>query len=336
MKKIETDVLIVGAGPIGLFCVFQLGQLGLRSCLVDSLSEIGGQCTALYPEKPIYDIPAYPKISAKKLIEKLDAQINPFKPAFLLDQTVEYLVEEEKKFILKTSKQNQINAKCVIIAAGNGVFGPNKPPLSNIEDFESKSVFYSISDKSIFNKKKVAIAGGGDSATDWAIELAHTTKIVYFIHRRKNFRAAPNSVKELKKLEKKGKIKMIIPYQINSLNGKNGVIDELVVRDLANNTINLKVDYFLPFFGLSSDLGPIKKWELEIEKNELSINQSTCETSKEGIFAIGDICTYPGKLKLILTGFSEAAIASQSCYKKVFPDRELHFEYSTTKGINKL
>tara|TARA_B100000686_G_C16773472_1_gene966814 strand:- start:720 stop:1730 length:1011 start_codon:yes stop_codon:yes gene_type:complete len=336
MKKIETDVLIVGAGPVGLFCVFELGQLGLKSCLVDSLNEIGGQCTALYPEKPIYDIPAYTKISAKKLIEKLDSQIKPFKPTFLLDQTVECLMEKKEKFILKTSKNKLVNAKCIIIAAGNGVFGPNKPPLSNIEKFEGKSVFYSIPDKSIFKKKKVAIAGGGNSAADWAIELASTTKIIYFIHRRKNLRAAPNSVKELEKLEKKGKVKMVIPYQIDSLKGTNGLIDELVVRHLTDKTIHIKTDYLLPFFGLSSDLGPIKKWELKIDKNELTINQSTCETSRKGIFAVGDICTYPGKLKLILTGFSEAAIASQSCYKKIFPEKKLHFEYSTTKGINKL
>ncbi len=335
MKNIQTDVLIVGAGPIGLFCVFELGQLGIKSCLVDSLNEIGGQCSTLYPEKPIYDIPAYPQISAKQLINKINQQIKPFNPIFLLNQTVENLKKENNLFIIQTSKKNFVYAKCVIVAAGNGVFGPNKPPINNIEEFENKSVFYSVTDKSIFNKTKVVIAGGGDSAADWAIELAKNTKLIYFVHRRTKLRASPNSVKKLKDLEKKGKIKMIIPYQLDSLKGKNGFMDELIVGDLNGKKINLQADYLIPFFGLSSNLGPIKDWELEIEKNELIINQSTCETSKNGIYAVGDICHYPGKLKLILTGFSEAAIAAHSCYKKVFPDKVLRFEYSTTKGINK-
>ncbi|MAH78744.1 MAG: NAD(P)/FAD-dependent oxidoreductase [Rickettsiales bacterium TMED254] len=336
MKNIETDVLIIGAGPVGLFSVFELGQLGLKCCLVDSLSEIGGQCSALYPEKPIYDIPAYPEIAANELIKKLKEQSNPFKPIFLLNQRVEDLEEINKNFKIKTSNKNIINAKCIILAAGNGVFGPNKPPLDNINKFEGKSIFYSVTNKSIFDNKKVVIAGGGDSAADWAIELANKTEIIYFVHRRSKLRAAPNSVKKLNLLEKKKKLKMIIPYQLDSIKGNNGNLEEVLVRDMEGNLISLQTDYFLPFFGLSTNLGPIKNWELEIEKNEIVINQSTCETSRKGIFAIGDICNYPGKLKLILTGFAEAAIAAHSCYKKIFPDKVLHFEYSTTSGVKKL
>ena len=336
MKKIETDVLIIGAGPVGLFSVFELGQLNIKSCLVDSLEEIGGQCTALYPEKPIYDIPAYPEISAKSLIEKLDAQIKPFNPDILLNQKVEKLSFCNSEFNILTSSEVLIKSKCVIIAAGNGSFGPNKPPIMNIGEFENKSVFYSVKDKSKFKGSNVCIAGGGDSAVDWAIELSEITNMVYFIHRRNKLRAAPSNVTKLLELEKKGKVEMVIPYQLDSIIGSNGKIDMLVVRDLENNIKNIKADFFLPFFGLSNELGPIKEWELDIEKKGIVVEQSTCETNKEGIFAIGDICQYPGKLKLILTGFSEAAIAAHQCYKKVFPDKHLHFEYSTTKGINNI
>ena len=333
MKKIETDVLIVGAGPIGLFTVFELGQLGIKSCIVDSLSEIGGQCTALYPEKPIYDIPAYPEIKAEELIEKLRAQIKPFNPSFLLNQKVQSIIEKDKKFHVKTSNNSDIIVSCIVIAAGNGSFGPNKPPVENIDDFEDKTIFYHIKDKTIFKNKIIAIAGGGDSAVDWAIELCGLAKKIFFIHRRHKLRAAPNSVEKLEKLEKKGLLELVIPYQLASINGENGVIHDLVLKDLNQNKKQLKIDYFLPFFGLSTELGPIKNWELEIEKNVLKVDQSTCKTSREGIFAIGDICTYPGKLKLILTGFSEAAIASHNCFKRVFPDKVLHFEYSTSKGV---
>ncbi|MDC3091711.1 NAD(P)/FAD-dependent oxidoreductase [Rickettsiales bacterium] len=336
MKNIETDVLIIGAGPVGLFCVFELGQLGIKSTIIDSLSEIGGQCTALYPEKPIYDIPAYPEISASDLIENIQKQISPFKPSINLDEKVEKLSQLSELFIVKTNKNRTINAKCIIIAAGSGAFGPNKPPLENLSKFEDKSVFYSVKDKSIFKEKNLVIAGGGDSAVDWGIELAETANKIYFVHRRKKLRAAPNSVKNLEKLSESGRVEMVIPFQIDSITGQNGFLNEVIVRDLNDKKRFLKADYFLPFYGLSSDLGPIKEWELEISNNNLEINQSSCETSTKGIFAIGDVCNYSGKLKLILTGFSEAAIAAQSCYKKIFPDKTLHFEYSTTKGINKI
>ena len=336
MKKINTDVLIIGAGPVGLFTVFELGQLGMKSCVVDSLEEIGGQCTALYPDKPIYDIPAYPSVTAGELIKNLKKQIDPFKPILLMNQKVNELKKHKDFYSVKTSTNNIIESKCIIIAAGNGAFGPNKPPLKNIDSFENKTIFYHIRDKSKFRKKTVAIAGGGDSAVDWAIELSKTSKKIFFIHRRNKLRAIPQNVEILYDLENKGKIEMMIPYQLDSIEGKNGIIDHLIIKNMNEEKKKLEVDYFLPFFGLSTNLGPIKDWELELEKNILKVKQETCETNLNGIFAIGDVCSYPGKLKLILTGFSEAAIASHNCFNKINPEKTLHFEYSTTKGINKL
>ena len=336
MKKINTDVLIIGAGPVGLFTVFELGQLGMKSCVVDSLENIGGQCTALYPDKPIYDIPAYPSVTAGELINNLKKQIDPFKPTLLMNQKVNELKKHKDFYSVKTSTNNIIESKCIIIAAGNGAFGPNKPPLKNIDSFENKTIFYHIRDKSKFRKKTIAIAGGGDSAVDWAIELSKTSKKIFFIHRRNKLRAIPQNVEILYDLENKGKIEMMIPYQLDSIEGKNGIIDHLIIKNMDEEKKKLEVDYFLPFFGLSTNLGPIKDWELELEKNILKVKQETCETNLNGIFAIGDVCSYPGKLKLILTGFSEAAIASHNCFNKINPEKTLHFEYSTTKGINKL
>ena len=336
MKKINTDVLIIGAGPVGLFTVFELGQLGMKSCVVDSLEDIGGQCTALYPDKPIYDIPAYPSVTAGELINNLKKQIDPFKPILLMNQKVNELKKHKDFYSVKTSTNNIIESKCIIIAAGNGAFGPNKPPLKNIDSFENKTIFYHIRDKSKFRKKTVAIAGGGDSAVDWAIELSKTSKKIFFIHRRNKLRAIPQNVEILYDLENEGKIEMMIPYQLDSIEGKNGIIDHLIIKNMDEEKKKLEVDYFLPFFGLSTNLGPIKDWELELEKNILKVKQETCETNLNGIFAIGDVCSYPGKLKLILTGFSEAAIASHNCFNKINPEKTLHFEYSTTKGINKL
>ena len=336
MNKTNIDVLIIGAGPVGLFSVFELGQLGIKSCVIDSLDMIGGQCSSLYPEKPIYDIPAYPKISGQNLIDNISQQIKPFNPKFILGERVEKIKRNVESFLVSTSNNQIINCKCIFIAAGNGAFGPNKPPIIDIEKYENKSIFYHIKDKSIFNKRRVAIAGGGDSAVDWAIELASITEKIFFIHRREKLRAAPNSVEKLFSLEKKKKIEMVIPFQIDSIEGSDGKINSLIVKNLNDEKKSLYVDFFLPFFGLSSDLGPIKDWELEIEKNLLRVDQSTSETSVEGIYAIGDVCSYPGKLKLILTGFSEAAIAAQSCFKRIYPDRVLHFEYSTTSGVKSL
>ena len=331
---IKTDVVIIGAGPVGLFTVHQLGIKGLKSEVIDNLDKAGGQCIELYPDKPIYDIPAVPECSGKSLTDNLLQQIKPFGTKVHLNERVQEIKEDKGEWILKTNRSKTFVTPNIIIAGGVGSFEPRKLNLKELTKFEGKSVFYSINDKSIFKDKKIAIAGGGDSAADWAIELSKTSKMVYFIHRRPKLRAAPSSVNKLKELEKKGKIEMIIPYQLDSLEGKDGFIEKIILKNFNNERKYLKVDYFLPFFGLSSNLGPLKEWELNIEKNLLNINQSTCQTSKEGIFAVGDICDYPGKLKLILTGFSEAAIAAHSCRKKIYPNEILHFEYSTTKGVS--
>ena len=289
----------------------------------------------LYTLKNQYMIYPHPEISAQKLIDKHNSD-KTFNPKFMLGEIVEKFEEKDGKFLLSTSSKNLIISKCVIIAAGNGAFGPNKPPLENIETFENKSIFYHINNKSIFKKKKIAIAGGGDSAADWAIELSSIAKKVYFIHRRQKLRAAPVSVEKLFELEKQNKLEMIIPFQIDSVNGSDGNLENITVKNLNGTKKTLSVDFFLPFFGLSTDLGPIKDWELDLEKNLLTVNQSNCQTSKKGIYAIGDVCTYPGKLKLILTGFSEAAMAAHSCFNRVFPEKVLHFEYSTTSGIKNI
>jgi thioredoxin reductase (NADPH) len=336
MKQINTDVLIIGAGPVGLFSVFQLGQLGIKSCVVDSLDKIGGQCAELYPEKPIYDIPGYPLILAQDLVNNLMSQIEPFNSTIFLKQRVEKVSPSNGEFSIDTSEGKKIVAKCIFIAAGNGVFGPNKPPLNNIAEFENKSVFYSVNLKDKFKDKTLAIAGGGDSAVDWAIELSKVAKKIYFIHRRTKLRAAQGNVKILNGLSDKGLVEMVIPYQIDSLVGHNGIIEKLIVRDLEERKLDLAIDFFLPFYGLSTELGPISNWGLELEKKVLKVNQTSCQTSEKGIYAIGDICNYPGKLKLILSGFSEAAIASHHCFNRIFPNKSLHFEYSTTKGINKV
>ena len=282
MKQINTDVLIIGAGPVGLFSVFQLGQLGIKSCVVDCLPQAGGQCSELYPEKPIYDIPAYPVITGNDLVKNLKNQIKPFNSEFLLNQRVDKVNYQNDHYISETSSGNKISSKCIFIAAGNGAFGPNKPPLENIQEFENTSVLYNVDKKEVFNDKIIAIAGGGDSAVDWAIELSGITKKIYFIHRRQKLRAAPNNVEILKNLTLTSNIEMIIPYQIDSIQGQNGKIETLTVKSLNNEVKKLKVDYFLPFFGLSTKLGPISEWGLEIEKKILRVDQSSCQTSKKG------------------------------------------------------
>ena len=333
MSNSVTDIAIIGAGPIGLFSVFQAGMLKMKCHVIDTLEAPGGQCISLYPEKPIYDIPAYPKILAKDLVEALMEQIEPFSPQFHLNQRVDHLSKQGDKFILETSSGNVIETKAVIIAAGAGAFGPNKPPLARLEEFENKSVFYMVKRKEDFRGKKVMIAGGGDSAVDWAISLAEIADVT-IVHRRPKFRCAPNSHDQLLSLAAEGKIKIITPYQLDQLIGENGVLEEVVLKDLDENIQTIKTDMLLSFYGLAMDIGPIENWGLDINKKHLAINYESMETNISGVFAVGDICSYPGKLKLILTGFSECAIACHSIYKLVFPDEILHFEYSTTKGIN--
>ncbi len=336
MKQHKVDVLIVGAGPVGLFSVFACGMQKLRCQVVDSLEMIGGQCNALYPEKPIYDIPAYPRITGADLIEKLQAQIAPFHPVFHLGNQIQQLHFYEGRWQAKTNKNLVINASAVIVAAGVGAFGPNRPPLANIEEYEGKSVFYHVRQPSQFAGKTIVIAGGGDSALDWAINLSPLTAKTYLIHRRQKFRAAPASLEKLEDLVKKGKIEVVVPYQLHELKGKNGFLTEMVLQDLDGHQKSLKADALLAFFGLSNQLGPIADWGLSLDHHHIKINPEHCATNQLGIYAVGDIAAYPGKLKLILSGFSEAASAAHAIRAYLRPDEVVHFEYSTTSGVNPL
>lgn len=331
----NTDLVIIGAGPAGLFSVFESGMLKIKSHVIDTLEIIGGQCSALYPEKPIYDIPAHPKVLASELIELLEAQAAPFHPIYHLNQRVEKIDKNsDGSFLVTTSKNTKINCKAIIIAAGCGAFGPNRPPLAGIEEFEGKSVFYAVRSKAEFVGKNVVIAGGGDSAVDWAISLSEIAKKVFVVHRRDKFRCAPESADKMKKLSDSGKIELVIPFQLDGLEGGDGKLSQVLVKDFEGNVKNLEADYLLPFFGLAMELGPIANWGLNLHKNHIEVEASTMQTSEKGIYAIGDIATYKNKLKLILTGFSESALAAHDIYKIVHPDQVFHFEYSTSKGVS--
>lgn len=331
----KTDIVIVGAGPAGLFSIFEAGMLKMKCHVIDTLETIGGQCTALYPEKPIYDIPAHPKVLASELIELLEAQAEPFHPTYHLNQQVQKIdKKDDGSFVVETSKNIKIECKAIIIAAGCGAFGPNRPPLANIEQFEGTSIFYSVRNKKEFTAKKVVIAGGGDSAVDWAISLAEIAQKIYVVHRRDKFRCAPESADKMKKLEAEGKIEMIIPFQLEGLEGNDSKLSHVIVKDFDNNIKKIEADYLLPFFGLAMELGPIANWGLNLHKNNIEVDRATMQTSQKGIYAVGDIATYSHKLKLILTGFAECASACHDIFKIVFPDQIYHFEYSTSKGIS--
>ncbi len=334
-KQYTTDVAIIGAGPTGLFAIFECGMVGLKCHVIDSLEEIGGQCTALYPEKPIFDIPALPKVQAADLIQNLEEQASPYDPTYHLGQSVDSLTEKDGIFTLTTSKGTTITAKAVIIAAGAGAFGPNRPPIEGLSNFEGTSIFYAIRNKEQFRDKNVVIAGGGDSALDWTIALEPIAKSVTLVHRREKFRGAPDSVAKLHELSDAGKIKLQTPYQLKSIAGNDDQLETVTVADLDGKEVDLETDSLLCFFGLATSLGAISEWGIEIEKKELKINQETSETSVSGIYAVGDVATYPHKLKLILTGFAECAQAAHSIYDRINPDTPLHFEYSTTKGTPK-
>ena len=325
---IKTDTLIIGAGPVGLFCVHQLGIIGLKCEVVDNLDKIGGQCIELYPDKPIYDIPAVPECTGEELTNNLIEQIKAFKTNFHLNERVEEIKKAEKKWIIKTNKGTKFEASSIIIAAGVGSFEPRKFPTKEIEKYEGKQILYSIKDKKIFKDKTVTIFGGGDSALDWAIELSNTSKVI-LVHRRDEFRGMQASIDKVNQLKDEGKIEVHTKYQLGSVNG-NEKVESINIKHDDDSVKEIKTDYVLGFFGLIMKLGPIAEWGLNLDKKTVPVNTENFETNKEGIFAIGDICSYPGKLKLILSGFHEGALAARGCFKYAKPDEKYKFEFTTS------
>lgn len=331
---IHTDLCIIGAGPVGLFAVFEAGLLKMRCHLVDALPQVGGQLSEIYPHKPIYDIPGYPEIKAQELVDNLMLQIKPFDPGFSLGERVENLEKQEDgSFIIGTSDQTKIHCKAVVIAGGLGCFEPRKPDIENLELFEGKGVSYMVKDPEIYRDKKIVLAGGGDSALDWTIFLANIAKEVTLIHRGDTFRGAPDSAEKVFKLAEMGKINLILSSHLTKING-NGHLKEVNILSKTKEESKLETDYLIPLFGLSPKLGPIADWGLNIEKSAISVNTEDYSTNVDRIYAIGDINTYPGKLKLILSGFHEAALMVQSAFKYVYPDQKLSFKYTTVYGVN--
>jgi thioredoxin reductase (NADPH) len=327
---IKTDAVIIGAGPVGLFAVFELGLLDLKAHLVDILPKPGGQCAELYPEKPIYDIPGMPVVTGERLVESLMKQIKPFAPAFHLGERVESLTRQQGGgFRLATDTGTVIEAKVVVIAAGGGSFESKKPPLAGLADYEGKSVFYLVRRIEDFRGKRVLVAGGGDSALDWTLNLAPVAKSLTLLHRRDQFRAAPDSVSKMKALVAAGKIKFELG-QLHALEGAEGKLARVIARREDNSTFAIEADALLPFFGLTMKLGPVANWGLKLSDGLVAVDTEKFQTSEPGIFAIGDINTYPGKLKLILSGFHEAALMAQAASRVVNPDKRIIFQYTTT------
>ena len=325
---IKTDVIIIGAGPVGLFAIHQLGIKGLKAVVIDNLDKPGGQCIELYPDKPIYDIPAIPECTGKELTDKLLEQTKPFKTKFYLNERVEEVKSKDDNWSIRTSNNNEFFAPNIIIAGGVGSFEPRKLSLKDIDKFEGKSIFYSVRNKDDFKNKNISIFGGGDSALDWALELSKLSKIT-LIHRRKDFRGAPHTLGEIRKLEKQGKITIKTPFQLDNVEG-NDKIESIIIKDDNGKSEQIKTDIILSFFGLVMKLGPIAEWGLNMDKKNISVNPNNFETNKKGIFAVGDICTYPGKLKLILSGFHEVALASVECFKRARPNEKYKFEFTTS------
>ena len=325
---IKTDTLIIGAGPTGLFTAHQLKLIGLNCEIVDNLDKIGGQCIELYPDKPIYDIPAIPECTGEELTNNLINQLKPFDIKFHLSERVEEVKKNNEKWEVKTSKGTEFSTPNIIIAGGVGSFEPRKFNPKECEKFENKSIFYSIKDKTIFKGKTVSIFGGGDSALDWAVELSKDSK-VNLIHRRDEFRGAQATVDKMNELVKSDKIKLFTKYQLKSVSAKED-LQNIVIEHDNKETKNLKTDYVLGFFGLIMQLGPIANWGLNIDKKTISVDTEKFETNQKGIYAVGDICTYPGKLKLILSGFHEGALAARACFKLARPNEKYRFEFTTS------
>lgn len=331
---IETDIIIIGAGPVGLFTVFEAGLLKLRCHLIDALPIPGGQCAEIYPKKPIYDIPGYPSVLAGELVDNLMEQIKPFNPTFTLGTKATHIdKQEDGRFIVTTDDGTKHSAPVVAIAGGLGSFQPRKPPISNLADFEQKGIDYMIKDPEKYRDKKVVISGGGDSALDWAIHLAKEgiAKDVALVHRRSSFRGHLDSVEQVKALAEQGKLKLITEAEVINVEG-NGRLNTVEIKHKKEGNFTFETDFWLPLFGLTPSLGPIADWGLEIEKSSIVVDTFDYSTNVPGIFAIGDINTYPGKLKLILCGFHEATLMVQSAFKIVYPDKKLSFKYTTVMG----
>jgi thioredoxin reductase (NADPH) len=331
---ISTDICIIGAGPVGLFAVFEAGLLKMRCHLVDVLPQIGGQLSEIYPKKPIYDIPGFPEINAGDLVDNLRAQIEPFKPTFTLGEKITSLHRsDDGTFTLNTSDGTIIQCRVVVIAGGLGCFEPRKPELENIEHFEGKGVVYMVKDPETFRDKKLIIAGGGDSALDWTIHLADIAKHVTLIHRNESFRGAPDSAEKVAELARTGTIDLLLNTNLQSIQG-NGTMKSICYVDRDKQVTQLDADFLIPLFGLSPKLGPIADWGLNMDKQAIVVNTLDYSTNIEGVYAIGDINTYPGKLKLILCGFHEAALMAQSAFRFVYPKQKLSFKYTTVNGVN--
>ncbi|PSL02562.1 NAD(P)/FAD-dependent oxidoreductase [Cecembia rubra] len=331
---ITTDICIIGAGPVGLFAVFEAGLLKMRCHLVDYLPQVGGQLSEIYPQKPIYDIPGYPEVKAQELVDNLMEQIKPFQPTFTLGERVEHLnKQEDGSYILVTNENTQIHAKVIVIAGGLGVFEPRKPALEKLDYFEGKGVTYMVKNPDTFRDKKVVLAGGGDSALDWTIYLSNIAERVTLVHRNETFRGAPDSAAKVFDLANNGKIDLILSANLKELGG-NGQLSSITLEGKNKEEIVIDTDYLIPLFGLSPKLGPIADWGLSIDKNAIEVDTRDYSTGVERIYAIGDINTYPGKLKLILCGFHEAAIMMHSAFKYVYPDQKLSFKYTTVNGVN--
>ena len=324
----KTDVIIIGAGPVGLFAVHQLGIKGLKAVVIDNLDKAGGQCIELYPDKPIYDIPAVPECTGEELTQKLLMQIKPFKTEFYLSERVEEVKQNKENWIVKTNKDKEFIAPNIIIAGGVGSFEPRKFSVKNAEKYEDSSLFYAVKNKDKFKNKNLCIFGGGDSALDWTLELSKHSKI-NLIHRRDDFRGAHHTLSEIKKLEKEGKVTIKTPCQLVSIEGDKE-ISSITIKFDNGKTEKIKTDFVLGFFGLIMKLGPIAEWGLNMDKKTIEVNAKNFETNKKGIFAVGDICTYPGKLKLILSGFHEVALASVECFKRARPNEKYRFEFTTS------
>jgi thioredoxin reductase (NADPH) len=333
---IETDIIIIGAGPVGLFAVFEAGLLKMRCHLIDVLPQAGGQLTEIYPKKPIYDIPGYPSILAGDLVTNLLRQIEPFKPGFSMSQRAESVEKlDDGRWCVTTNRGVRHLAPVIFIAGGLGSFEPRKPPISNIAGYEEQGVEYFVRNPEMFQNKKVVIAGGGDSALDWSIYLANIAKELTLIHRRTEFRGALDSVEKVAHLAEKKKIRLITNAQVVGLQG-NGKLESVEILHDTDGNFNIEADYFVPLFGLTPKLGPIADWGLAVNNNAIEVNTFDYATNTVGIFAIGDINTYPGKLKLILCGFHEATLACQSAFKIMHPDKKLSFKYTTVTGIEGL